>query len=171
MGNNGHIESAIQIKIENEITEIRYLLGIGLYKIYSGENVDFYSEFGAEVAYSCQEKSNISATVDQINLEELENIFENIDYVFNTQDDKNSNDDIEIIGKENEGVATIKVEPRPNSTIKPGLCGEDNKGEDLVTLLSGKMSINDPELAFDSFGLTSIYFSDKLEKFSYLDDL
>ena len=83
----------------NEITEIRYLLGIGLYKIYSGENVDFYSEFGAEVAYSCQKKSNISAAVDQINLEELENIFENIDYVFNTQDDKNSNDDIEIIGK------------------------------------------------------------------------
>ena len=97
--NNGHIESAIQIKIDNEITEIRYLLGIGLYKIYSGENVDFYSEFGAEVAYSCQEKSNISAAVDQINLEELENIFENIDYVFNTQDDKNSSDDIEIIGK------------------------------------------------------------------------
>ena len=61
--------------------------------------MDFYSEFGAEVAYSCQEKSNISAAVDQINLEELENIFENIDYVFNTQDDKNSNDDIEIIGK------------------------------------------------------------------------
>merc|ERR1712008_441285 len=121
-----------------------------------------------EVAYSCQEKSNFSAAVGQINLEELENIFENIDYVFNTQDDKNSNDDIEIIGKD-EGVATIKVEPRPNSTIKPGLCGEDNKGEDLVTLLSGKMSINDPELAFDSFGLTSIYFSDKLEKFSYLD--
>ena len=99
--NNGHIESAIQIKIDNEIAEIRYLLGIGLYKIYSGENVDFYSEFGAEVAYSCQEKYNISSStaVDQNNLEELLNIFENIDYVFNTQNDKNSNDDIEIIGK------------------------------------------------------------------------
>ena len=97
--NNGHIESAIQIKIDNEITEIRYLLGIGLYKIYSGENVDFYSEFGAEVAYSCQEKSNISAVVDQTNLEELLNIYENIDFVFNTRDDKILNDDIEIIGK------------------------------------------------------------------------
>ena len=99
--NNGHIESAIQIKIDsdNEITEIRYLLGIGLYKIYSGENVDFYSEFGAEVAYSCQEKSNISATVDQTNLEKLLNIYENIDFVFNTRDDKILNDDIEVIGK------------------------------------------------------------------------
>ena len=97
--NNGYIESAIQIKINDEITEIRYLLGIGLYKIYSSENVDFYSEFGAEVAYSCQENSNISAAVDQNNLEELLNIFDNIDYVFNTQDDKNSKDDIEIIGE------------------------------------------------------------------------
>jgi len=68
-------------------------------------------------------------------------------------------------------VATIKVEPRPNSIIKPGLCGEDNKGEDLVTLFSGKMTINDPELAFDSFGFTSIDFSDKLEKFGDLDGL
>jgi len=152
--NNGNIESAIQIKKDNEITEIRYLLGIGLYKIYSGENVDFYSEFGAEVAYSCQEKSNISATVDQTNLEELLNIYENIDFVFNTRDDKILNDDIAITGKENEAVATIKVEPRPNSIIKPGLCGEDNKGEDLVTLFSGKLTINDPELASDSFGLT-----------------
>ena len=67
-------------------------------------------------------------------------------------------------------MATIKVEPRPNSIIKPGLCGEDNKGEDLVTLFSGKITINDPELAFDSFGLiTSIYCSDKLEKFGDLD--
>ena len=97
--NNGYIESAIQIKINDEITEIRYLLGIGLYKIYSGENVDFYSEFGADVAYNCQEKSNISATVDQTNLEELLNIYENIDFVFNTRDDKILNDDIEIIGK------------------------------------------------------------------------
>ena len=74
--NNGHIESAIQIKIYNEITEIRYLLGIGLYKKFSCENVDFYSEFGAEVAYSCQEKSHISSAVDQNNLEELLNIFQ-----------------------------------------------------------------------------------------------
>jgi len=164
--NNGNIESAIQIKKDNEITEIRYLLGIGLYKIYSGENVDFYSEFGAEVAYSCQEKSNISATVDQTNLEELLNIYENIDFVFNTRDDKISNDDIEII--ENEDMATIKVESSPTSIIKPGLCGEDSKG-DLVTLFSGKLTINDPELAFDSLGLTSIYFSDKVEKFGDLD--
>ena len=67
-------------------------------------------------------------------------------------------------------MATIKAEPRPNSIIKPGLCGEDNKGEDLVTLFSGKMTINDPQLAFDSFGLlTSTYSSDKLEKFGDLD--
>ena len=67
-------------------------------------------------------------------------------------------------------MATIKVESSPNSIIKPGLCGEDNKGEDLVTLFSGKMTINDPELAFDSFGLlTSTYSSDKLEKFGDLD--
>ena len=62
-----------------------------------------------------------------------------------------------------------KVESSPNSIIKPGLCGEDNKGEDLVTLFSGKLTINDPELAFDSLGLTSIYFSDKFEKFGDLD--
>ena len=71
--------------------------------------------------------------------------------------------------KENEGVATIKVESSPNSIVKPGLCGEDIKGEDLVTLFSGKLTINDPELAFDNLGLTSIYFSDKLEKFGDLD--
>ena len=63
----------------------------------------------------------------------------------------------------------MKSGPRPNSIIKPGLCGEDNKGEDLVTLFSGKLTINDPELAFDSLGLTSIYFSDKLKKFGDLD--
>ena len=62
-----------------------------------------------------------------------------------------------------------KVESSPNSFIKPGLCGEDNKGEDLVTLFSGKLTINDPELAFDSLSLTSIYFSDKFEKFDDLD--
>ena len=33
------------------------------------------------------------------------------------------------------------------------------------------MTINDPELAFDSLGLTSIYFSDKFEKFGDLDDV
>ena len=67
-------------------------------------------------------------------------------------------------------MATIKVESSPNSIIKPGLCGEDKKGEDLVTLFSGKMTINEPELAFESFGLLkSIYSSDKLEKFGDLD--
>ena len=66
-------------------------------------------------------------------------------------------------------MATIKVESSPNSIVKPGLCGEDIKGEDLVTLFSGKLTINDPELAIDSLGLTSIYFSDKLEKFGDLD--
>ena len=119
--NNGHIESAIQIKIDNEITEIRYLLGIGLYKIYSGENVDFYSEFGAEVAYNCQEKSNISAAVDQNNFEELLNIYENIDFVFNTRDDKILNDDIEIIGKGgliSKGMFNLI----PSSKNKPIMC-------------------------------------------------
>ena len=67
-------------------------------------------------------------------------------------------------------MATINVDPRPSSIIKPGLCGEDYKGEDLVTLFSGKMTINDPEVAVDSFGLlTSTYSSDKLEKFGDLD--
>ena len=66
-------------------------------------------------------------------------------------------------------MATIKVESSSNPTIKPGLCGEDNKGEDFVTLFSGKLNINDSELAFDSLGLTSLYFSDKLEKFGDLD--
>ena len=66
-------------------------------------------------------------------------------------------------------MATLKVESSPNSIIKPGLCDEDDKGEDLVTLFSGKLTINDPELAIDSLGLTSIYFSDKLEKFGDLD--
>jgi hypothetical protein len=101
--NNGQIESAIQIEFDpffnNEITEIRYLLGSGLFKIYLGEKLekmDFNSEFGAEVAYSCQEKSNISAANDQINLGELENIFENIDFVFNTQHFENSNDQVDI---------------------------------------------------------------------------
>ena len=65
----------------------------------------------------------------------------------------------------------MKAEPRPNSIIKPGLCGEDNKGEDLVTLFSGKLTINDPELAFDSLGQTSTYLSDKSEKFGDLDDV
>ena len=66
-------------------------------------------------------------------------------------------------------MATLKVESSPNSIIKPGLCDEDDKGEDLVTLFSGKLTINDPELAIDSLGLTSIYFSDKSEKFGDLD--
>ena len=68
-------------------------------------------------------------------------------------------------------IATIKVEPSPNSTIKPGLCGEDNKGEDLVTLFSGKISINDTEQAFELpiIDSSDVNSSEKLVKFGDLN--